>query len=719
MIALHGTWQATPADDESRRAALDLGGRGPGWEDVSVPGHWRDVAAFADHDGPLLYRRTIEVDRAAADDDRWWLVVDGALAQAEVWLDGTYLGPTEGWFSSRSFDITDAHRRPGPHVITIEVACPRGGDDAARSALLGAFTDSQLIDPTWNPGGLWRAPRLERTGPVRLDRLRMLCLSVDEERAVLGLRAALTSDEPAVVGLQTLVDPAGEVTGRGSAAATTVERQLASGVNHVDWRVVVEDPARWWPRAMGDQPLYDVRVETWVDGEPSHARKRRTGLREVTLDDWVLSVNGERIFAKGASQAPLRRSLAEITPADVERDLGLAVDAGLDLLRVRGHVAPPELYRTADRLGLLVWQDLPLAGPVPASAGRSAARQATDLVDLLGHHPSVALWCGHDEPTRHATSTEVLADPRARRRRQRRRALVDQLPSWRRSVVDVRVARALRAADRSRPVVAASGVAPHLPALDGSDSHLWLGWRRGDERDLSRLAARLPRWVRFVGDFGSQSVPDAADFVDPARWPALDWEDLSRHHGLRRPLLDARVPAAGTFEDWRQATQRDQADLIRRTIAQLRRLKYRPVGGFCLHCLIDAQPAISTAVIDHERNTKLAYDALAAACHPVVVVADPLPDELEPGERRHLVVHVVSDLRHPVVDAEVSAVVRSTTTEVRTAWRGDLPADDVVRVGELEVLAPARPGTLEVVLTVTAGAETSTTTDRCEVLSPS
>jgi hypothetical protein len=65
-------------------------------------------------------------------------------------------------------------------------------------------------------------------------------------------------------------------------------------------------------------------------------------------------------------------------------------------------------------------------------------------------------------------------------------------------------------------VVAASGVQPHLPTLEGTDSHLRFGWGRGSERDLEGFAATLPRMVRFVGSFGSQSVPDAPGMAEAA-----------------------------------------------------------------------------------------------------------------------------------------------------------------------------------------------------------
>ena len=141
-----------------------------------------------------------------------------------------------------------------------------------------------------------------------------------------------------------------------------------------------------------------------------------------------------------------------------------------------------------------------------------------------------------------------------------------------------------------------------------------------------------------------------------------------------------------TFESWRLATQRYQAELVRRQIEALRRLKYRPTGGVLQYLLADSHPAISCSVLDHDRRPKLAHDALAAACRPVIVVADPLPQPAGPRSerRRRLDIHVVSDLRVglPGVTARAELTVGGTTLIRR--WGGDVAADSCTRIGEVD-----------------------------------
>jgi beta-mannosidase len=454
-----------------------------------------------------------------------------------------------------------------------------------------------------------------------------------------------------------------------------------------------------------------VRVRLGDDegGGASDERRLRTGLRQVRMRSWIASVNGERLFLKGSNQGPTRMALGAATPEELARDVDLALDAGLDLLRVHAHVTRPELYDAADERGLLLWQDLPLQWGYARGVRRQAVRQAEAAVELLGHHPSIAIWCGHNEPMAIENDPSMWGEPKALRRMAVRALAAQQLPTWNKTVLDRSVKRALERADGTRPVIAHSGVLPHPPQLDGTDSHLYFGWYHGNERDLPGFLRALPRMARFVTEFGAQAVPTTADFCEPERWPDLDWERLGRTHALQRAVFERFVPPGDhpTFESWADATQAYQAVLVRRQVEALRRIKYQPTGGFAQFCFADGHPAVTWSVLGHDRVPKLGYDALRAACRPVIVVADRPPEQVVPGAALSLDVHVVSDLRQPIEGAVVEARASWTGGARTWRWTGDLPADACERVGTIELAVPDAEGPLVIELTCHHGDQRS------------
>ena len=166
----------------------------------------------------------------------------------------------------------------------------------------------------------------------------------------------------------------------------------------------------------------------------------RTGLRQVRVRNFVATVNGERLFLKGANYGPTRRALARRAPRSSDRDVTLARQAGLDLLRVHGHMAGRGSSTTRPTPGDARLAGPPAAvglwpGPPPGGTPRLVRRSSS-----LGHHPSIAVWCGHNEPL----SLEIDGQHDARRPRSSpARSAGQVLPSWNKTALDRSIRRAL------------------------------------------------------------------------------------------------------------------------------------------------------------------------------------------------------------------------------------------------------------------------------------
>ena len=664
-----------------------------GWLPISVPGHWRSHAGFSDSDGPVLYRHRFSTP-APAEGRRSFLTFEGIFYQGDVWLDGEYIGDTEGYFAPWTFELTAPLAAREDHVLAVEVACNPQTDRTAKRNLTGVFQHWDCIDPDWNPGGIWAPVRIHETGSVRIRSLKVLCREANSERATIDLEAELDTQAGATVTLRTAVRKEGDDR---DVAGDEQEQALAAGPNRVRWRVAVERPDLWWPRALGAQPLYEVDVRVLADGVESDSRVVTTGLRQIHMRDFIATINGERLFLKGINCGPTSRALADVSPGDLARDVTLAREAGMDLMRIHAHITRTELYDAADRQGMLIWQDLPLQWGY-GQVRRQAIAQARQAVTLLGHHPSIAVWCGHNEPL----ALDITPGSALKPKTVARLVAGQVLPSWNKTALDRSIRRALERSDGSREVIAHSGILPH-PAW-GTDSHFYFGWYHGDERDLPGLLARLPVLARFVSEFGAQAVPNSDQFMRPELWPDLDWDGLEAHHALQRAIFEQRVPPDKfpSFDAWRKATQDYQATLLRHHIETLRRLKYRPAGGFCVFLLADSQPAISWSVLDHERSPKAGYWAVAEACAPVIITADRPAESYRAGDQVALDVHVVSDERAALPGAVAKAVLRWPGGEKAWRFAGDIPADSCVRVGRISHHLPisARPGDVSVDLTL-------------------
>jgi len=680
---LSGVWRAAPAREALRRTFHEPALDDRDWAEVAVPGHWANTDGLA-NERAVLHRRRFPMPPVGPDRRRW-LRLEGIAQQGDVWLDGAYVGDTDGYFVPHQFEVTDI-MGGDEHLLAVDVTVPSFGDPDERSNLMGAILDPELSGAAGrNPGGIWQGVSIHDTGIVAIQHFRVVCVDANPARARLALRCVFDHPDGGPVVLRTTV----------ADTEHELRHTAAVGENRVEWTLDVAEPALWWPHALGDQPLHDLTCSLVVDGEVSDHRSCRTGFRSIELDGWKLVVNGERLFAKGVVALPTTPRPGDASAHQVAADVEAARSLGFDLIRVVAHVARPEFYAAADELGMLIWQEMPIRGVMARSVRGQAIRQAREMVDLLGHHPSVAVWCAHDEPFRRPTHPPVTPP-----------VVGQQRPSWNRAVLDTSVRRVIQRTDGSRPIVAHTAVPPHLPQLDGTTSHLWFGWHGQRTSDLGPALARVPRMGRFVTAFGAATINPELPELESLRWPALNWDALATAVGAPASALHHLAPPA-TIADgptWARIGELAQAELLKHTIETLRRLKYRPTGGFCLFYLADPSDAGGFGVLDADRRAKPAWRTVAQACRPVIITADGAPAVVSDRDRLELAIHIVSDRRDALEGAVVTARVTNPDGSTESHhWSGQVGPDTVEGVATLGLTATGR-GTLVVHLEMHATA---------------
>lgn len=424
----------------------------------------------------------------------------------------------------------------------------------------------------------------------------------------------------------------------GEGAVASGRQEVGKGSGGLEVELRLASARLWWTWDHGRPDLYRLEVRLEPDGGSPVTVVRTVGIRKVELRDWHLWLNGRRIFLRGTNLLPPDLRLARCTAAAYERDLRLALAAHMNCVRLHAHVAPPACYDLCDRLGLLVWQDFPLQWQYHGAVAEAARRQAQAMVAALHHHPSIALWCGHNEPVP-LRPTDPAAPMQAP-------TLALPLPG--RTALAAAVAAAVRQADPTRPVVPCSGDFGLFGLAGGGDGHHYWGWYSGRVADFSVLARRRPRTVRMVSEFGCPAFPagEGLGRLVRGRWPDINWDELRQRYRLPAAILEKRFPARqyGSLDEYVAAVQQYQAEFLKRYIEVLRARKYRPCGGALQFFLADCSPGVTPSLLDFWRGAKPAYAAVAQAFSPAYILV-PWPDPgYRAGDAVVLAVILVNDL---------------------------------------------------------------------------
>ena len=670
VTSLDGRWELLPVGEFQEQYPED------GWLEMEVPSHWQQHPELESYAGRVVYRKTFEFRRAEG--KRYWLRLNGVFYRYAVRLNGVLLGRNEGYFFPQQYEITGVLR--SKNTLLVEVECPDEVDKARKTLITGVFSHWDALDPKTNPGGIWLPVEIVRSGEVFIERCQ---LRLDELTAgAARLQAEVTLDALALTAAEVRIAFAPHNFG-GKTQVFREEVQLHAGSNQVSIPVQLEEPRLWWCHDQGVPNLYLVTAEVRAAGgkTTSDELELRYGLRTFEMRDWIAYLNGRRVFLKGNNYGPGDTRLAAMTPERFRRDLELAKDAHMNMLRLHAHIEHPAFYELADELGMLIWQDFPLQWNYSKEILPEALRQVELMVRHLYNHPSIVVWCTHNEPG-------IQPEPVGHRWWWVAKILFSlQFYNWNRERMDSQLKRRVEELDDTRFAVRSAGEW-RLPLVrSGTDSHLYYGWYRNQDPavKLESVAKRL----KFVTEFGAQSFPNYESSVRfmSSEISELDWSRLEERHSLQREIMDrwVRLGSYNRLADLIEASQAYQISVNRAYVDHLRRAKYRPTGGVLAFSFHDSNPAVQWSVVDYWRVPKRSYQHLQRAFHPQYVFTLLERSEYSVGEEVAVPVYVVNDSPAGYDEVLVSAEIRDGNGQRTTSasFSATLPADCEATLVEL------------------------------------
>ena len=722
--SLNGPWQLLPVDT-FRQGFYPRDDRA--WIEQELPAHWQQHPLFARYSGKMVYRKRFTVKNQEPEtknyprpippphagegagrrsnsrfsvlgsgNTRHWLRFNGVFYWMQAYFNGVDLGQHEGYFAPHECEVTDWLQ--DDNTLVVEVNCPEERNKFGKRMITGVFSHWDCIDPATNPGGIWLPVELITTGPVRVKDVRLHTERASSAVAEICYRAMLDSTEARDVTLRWTLEPKNFA---GQVQVVEMRRALAAGEQELAGLFNVRDPQLWWTHDLGHPNCYTVRLEVVEGDTVSDAYACTFGIRTFTFKKWIARLNGKRLFIKGSNYAPGDVRVATMTMDAFRRDIELARQCHMNMLRVHAHVEHPDFYEAANLAGMLVWQDFPLQWLYRRSVLPEAERQARQMVRLLYNHPSLVVWCMHNEPlynadTRDERITTVL-----------RTYFSVFVWNWNRDVLDTHLKRVAESEDAMRAVVRSSGEYAIPLWHTGTDTHFYFGWYAvyGPLWFFSRLARRFPKNIRFVTEFGAQSFPnyESAIKIMDDDISKIDWNHLIDRHLFQENML-------AHWMDWKQAdslrdliemTQEYQSAINRFYIDHLRFHKYRPTGGILPFMFHDPNPAVLWSVLDYWRMPKRSYYALRDAFSPQYIFTLLEQERVALGDSVDLPIYIVNDA-HEAVPLELEMHLLDPDGEELASFAKPLtlPADCMAMEIERLRLSPDRLGVYTLALSL-------------------
>jgi len=508
---------------------------------------------------------------------------------ASVWVNGIFLGHHEGCFAPFEYDIskivlfdrenTVSVRVEAPWDIPLVTATDRGQrlGGIVRNMVKGMYEHADgLFPPYVNPIGIWRPVKLLISGALTVSRIFVMPKLLEEREAELTLRLMLTNYAGVPKSAKVKIRIEGE-TFHGLVAEEELTETLQPGAQEIIRTYRVSNPRLWWPWDQGSPDLHKVTVTLTADDKVSDKQTEVFGIREVSLvrssREMYFTIDQRKIFIRGSTYIP-DVYLSRMTLESYRRDMELVKEANLNLIRLHVHVERPELYDLCDRMGIMIYQDFELnwAHPATQEWEEQAVLVFGDMMRMLQNHPSIVVWCCHNEPPN---------------------ANYSQHP-------DPRLFEEAMKLDPTRPVIQGSGRAGDY--IRSGDSHTYQGSLNRKVAEYSMVYNSLER---LNTEYGVDAPPSLVSLkLEPGIYKRL------RH-----------------IHDRIEALQDYQSELVKYYTEHYRRTKYNPCSGYCHFMFVDCAPSVFYGVLDFYRAKKKAYETLKNASSPILICFEYYRDE--------------------------------------------------------------------------------------------
>jgi hypothetical protein len=599
-ISLDGIWDFLHVADDRLSRPAEV-------RPITVPSPWQ--AQFADlrmRAGIGIYRRMVELPEGWLRDSVW-IRFGAVFHNSKVWINGELAGVNEGGFLPFSFEVTHL-LRPGANEIKVRVDSPTDNPAEFPDA---PFAEIPFGKQSWyGPlSGIWQSVYLERRIADHLVRLRIIP-ERESGRVTAHAFFALPLREASTLRID-VVDPAG-------ALARSMVVPAARGLSSVPFDFAIDDVRSWSP----DTPhLYRIKAVLERRGEVVDDIEESFGFRTIETRDGRFYLNGEPLYLRAAlDQDYYPDSICTVPSVEfLEDQFRKAKELGLNCLRCHIKAADPRYYEVADRMGMLIWTELPNGG---FSTDRSRGRKEKllkGIVDRDCNHPSIIIWTIINENW----GVDLVHDAD-------HRDWLKRTFAW------------LKAYDPTRLVVDNSPLAPsfHVES-DIADYHYYAAIP--DHRDewdnfVDGLASRAPWLYSPHGDavitgqeplmcseFGNWGLPFPKDLHDEQGeepwWfeTGHDWGDgVMYAHGVENRFTDWSMDRV--FGDLRRFVSSAQWQQFRALKYQIEVMRRKPnLAGYVITELHDCHWE-SNGLLDMKRNPRVFHELFHIINSDTVIV---------------------------------------------------------------------------------------------------
>jgi beta-galactosidase len=372
--------------------ALNVKFKDAGWRTLNLPHDWAVELPFvnspnsdvASHGykpvGGLFpetsigwYRKHFAVNKKDSG-QQFQIQFDGIFRDANIWINGFYLGNNKSGYVGVAYDITDYLNYDKENVIVVRVDATQyegwfyEGAGIYRHTWLIQYNNVHIV----NDGTFIHTEVLNNNATINIE-------TPIQNQNLLSSKCTVSS---------IVTDRNGKIIGK------TNDQPVTLNINEtkiIKQKIILNKPKLW---SVDDPYLYRMITMIKSNGKIIDTEKKRFGVRTITINENGLYVNGKYLKIKGVNNHQDHAGVGSALPDYLQYyRIGLLKELGVNAYRTSHHAPAPELLDACDSLGMLVLDEQRLLNSSP-----EYLNQFERLLKRDRSHPSVFLWSiGNEE----------------------------------------------------------------------------------------------------------------------------------------------------------------------------------------------------------------------------------------------------------------------------------------------------------------------------------
>lgn len=363
------------------------------WDSISLPHDWgmalgygqeqfkvkgyRTLGGRSPENSVGWYRKTFHPGLQKG--SRYTVEFEGIFRDAQVWMNGIYLGRGESGYVPLVFDVTEClnYEPDAENVISVRV-------DATHSELW-----------SYEGAGIYRNVWLTRTAPVHVPQWGTFVTSevdLDTKHARVKAQVEVTNQSAASSAIlirNTILD------GQGKEIASTDVPLTVKALETVETEGFMAVPdVRLW--SLETPVLYTLHTDIMADGTLVDSYETRFGIRSICFDaDEGFFLNGKRVQIQGVCCHQDHAGVGIAVPDRLNAwRIARLKEFGVNAYRASHNPPTESVLNACDTLGMLVMDEMRVL-----SSSDEGLNQMKTIIRRDRNHPSVIIWClGNEEP---------------------------------------------------------------------------------------------------------------------------------------------------------------------------------------------------------------------------------------------------------------------------------------------------------------------------------